>query len=128
MTSKGHPRSELLSIAERLRHLRAGADGAVRRKLEAEMAEMAEVAAHLDRRLATLLPDEADRVAWRAHARHGDSPPERPDVAERGVRARRRNAAGPGERAAPLATVSRPPSTSPTHLSRAPAAGGARVP
>ena len=80
MTSQDDPRSELLGIAERLRHLRAehlraGVDGAVRRKLEAEMQEVAE---HLDRRLTALVEDEADREAWRAHARHGDPAPERP--------------------------------------------------
>ncbi len=84
MTRSDDPREELLDLAERLRHLRAehlraGADGAVRRKLEAEMAD---VSAHLDRRLTTLLADEADREAWRAHARHGEPAPERPEAAE----------------------------------------------
>jgi hypothetical protein len=84
MTRQDDPRTELLGIAERLRHLRAEhtrahADGAVRRKLEAEMAEVSE---HLERRLANLVPDEADREAWRAHAHHGAAAPERPEAAE----------------------------------------------
>lgn len=84
MTRTDDPRTELLGIAERLRHLRAehlraGAGGAVRRKLEADMED---VAAHLDRRLASLLEDEADREAWRAHARHGEPPPERPEATD----------------------------------------------
>lgn len=77
------PRSELLGIAERVRHLhaehqRAGAHSAVRRKLEGRMED--EVA-HLDRRLAALVPDESDRQAWRAHARHGAPAPEYPQEA-----------------------------------------------
>lgn len=84
MTRTDDPRTELLGIAERLRHvraehLRASADGAVRRKLEAEMVD---VSAHLDRRLTALVPDEADREAWRAHAHHGTAAPERPEAAE----------------------------------------------
>lgn len=84
MTRTDDPRAELLGLAERLRHLRAehqraGADGTVRRKLEGEMAEVSD---HLDRRLAGLLADEADRDAWRAHAHHGAPTPERPEEAE----------------------------------------------
>ena len=84
MTRTDDPRAELLGIAERLRHLRAehlraGAGGSVRRKLEAEMAD---VSAHLDQRLRNLLTDEADREAWRAHAHHGVPAPERPEAAE----------------------------------------------
>lgn len=80
MTSADDPRSELLDIAARLRHLqaehvRSGEGGAVRRKLEAEMRDLSD---HLDRRLASLVDDEADREAWRAHARHGQPPPDRP--------------------------------------------------
>ena len=84
MTRTDDPRAELLRIAERLRHLRAehlraGADGTVRRKLEAEVAD---VSAHLDRRLTTLVADEADREAWRTHARHGEPAPALPEAAE----------------------------------------------
>lgn len=87
MTNVDDPRSELLEIAARLRHLtaehaRSGLDSAVRRKLEAQMADVSD---HLDRRLASLVEDEADRQAWRAHARHGDSAPERPAEREETV-------------------------------------------
>jgi hypothetical protein len=85
MPTYDDPRSELLGIAEQVRHLhaehqRAGAESATRRKLEARMEDEA---AHLDRRLAAVVPDEADREAWRAHARHGAPAPERPEHAER---------------------------------------------
>jgi hypothetical protein len=78
------PRSELLGIAERLRHLhaehlRAGRDSAVRRKVEGDMRDEAE---HLERRLAALVPDEGDREAWRDHVRHGRPAPERPEEGE----------------------------------------------
>ena len=83
MTRVDDPRAELLGIAERLRHLhaehlRAGPDSAVRRKVEGEMQDEA---GHLERRLAALVPDEADREAWRDHARHGRPAPERPEEA-----------------------------------------------
>ncbi len=82
MTTDEDPRTELLDLSVRLRHLtaehgRSGAEGAVRRRLEAEMHDLA---AHLDRRLAGLLDDEADRAAWRDHARHGSPAPERPEA------------------------------------------------
>ena len=81
MTRIDDPRSELLAIAERLRHLheehlRAGHDGAVRRKLEGDMQHEAD---HLERRLVALVPDEADRRGWRDHARHGHPAPDRPE-------------------------------------------------
>ncbi len=84
MTRTEDPRTELLGMAERLRHvrgehLRAHAGGAVRRKLKAEMDD---VAARLERRLAALVADETDREAWRAHARHGAPAPERPEEVE----------------------------------------------
>lgn len=84
MTRTDDPRAELLGIAKRLRHLRAGAqvlgaDGTVRRKLKGGMAD---VSAHLDRRLTSLLADEADRDDWRAHAHHGAPAPVRPEEAE----------------------------------------------
>lgn len=83
MTRVDDPRAELLGISERLRHLhsehlRAGRDGSARRKVEAEMQEEA---GHLERRLVALVPDEADREAWRDHARHGHPAPERPEEA-----------------------------------------------
>lgn len=84
MTVHDDPRSELLDLSVRLRHLtaehgRAGAEGAVRRRLEADMRDLAD---HLDRRLSHLLDDEADRDAWRRHARHGGPAPDRPAAVE----------------------------------------------
>ncbi len=84
MTVHDDPRSELLDLSARLRHLtaehgRAGAGGAVRRRLEDDMTEVAD---HLDRRLSHLLDDEADRAAWRRHARHGGPAPDRPAAAD----------------------------------------------
>jgi hypothetical protein len=84
MTVHDDPRSELLDLSARLRHLtaehgRAGAEGAVRRRLEAEMRDLA---SHLDKRLAQLLDDEPDRAAWREHARHGGPAPDRPPAGE----------------------------------------------
>ena len=81
MTTFEDSRSELLDLVGRLRHLhsehvRAGIDGAVRRKLEADMQETSD---HLERRLAGLVDDEADRAAWLAHARHGGPVPDRPE-------------------------------------------------
>jgi hypothetical protein len=80
MTRADDPRTELLGIAERLRHLhaehlRAGHDSALRRKVEGEMQDQAD---HLERRLTALVPGEVDREAWRDHARHGRPAPERP--------------------------------------------------
>jgi hypothetical protein len=83
MTNPDDPRSELLGIAERLRHLhaehlRAGRDSAARRKVEGDMEGEAE---HLERRLAALVADEADREAWRDHARKGRPAPGHPEEA-----------------------------------------------
>ncbi len=80
MTRSDDPRNELLDISARLRHLqaehqRAGEGSAVRRKLEAEIRELSD---HLDRRLASLVDDVADREAWSAHAHHGAPAPDRP--------------------------------------------------
>lgn len=95
MSTFDDSRSELLDLAARLRHVRsehvrAGVGSAVRRKLEAAVQEASD---HLERRLAGLLDDEADRDAWRQHARHGGPVPERP-VAGEGV--------GVGEATAPV--------------------------
>jgi hypothetical protein len=84
MTVYDDPRSELLDLSARLRHLtaehgRAGAGGAVRRRLEADMRDLA---SHLDTRLSGLLDDETDRAAWREHARHGGPAPDRPEAVE----------------------------------------------
>ncbi len=84
MTRPDDPRAELLGIAESLRHLRgehlrAGAESSARRKLEGAMDDES---AHLERRLEALVPDEADREAWRAHARHGHPAPEHPATEE----------------------------------------------
>ena len=80
MSTFDDSRSELLDISARLRHLhaehtRSGVESAVRRKVETEMRELTD---HLERRLASLVDDQADRDAWLAHARHGGPPPERP--------------------------------------------------
>lgn len=87
MTKLIDPRSELLGIAERLRHLhaehlRAGHDSAVRRKVESAIHDEA---AHLERRLTALVSDEADRDAWRDHARHGHPAPDLPEEAPAGA-------------------------------------------
>jgi hypothetical protein len=80
MTTFKDSRSELLETGVRLRHLhaehtRAGVEGALRRKVEAEMRELTE---HLERRLASLVDGVADRAAWLEHARHGGPAPEHP--------------------------------------------------
>lgn len=87
MTTFVDSRSELLDIAGRMRHLhaehtRAGLESAVRRKVETEMRELSD---HLERRVAGLVNDEADRAAWLAHARHGGPAPERPEEGEGAV-------------------------------------------
>lgn len=84
MTTYEDPRSELLDLSARLRHLsaehaRAGVEGGVRRRLDADMRKLSD---HLERRLSSLLDDEADRDAWRNHARHGGPAPERPETGE----------------------------------------------
>ena len=85
MATDGDARGELEELAARFRHLRAEhgrapAGGRVRRRLEADMRE---AAARLDRRLGALVPDAADRAAWRDHAHHGSAAPERPAPAGR---------------------------------------------
>lgn len=84
MTTYEDSRSELLDMSANLRHLkgehvRAGVDGGVRRRLEADMRELSD---HLERRLTSLVDDEADRAAWHAHAHHGGPAPERPEAGE----------------------------------------------
>jgi hypothetical protein len=62
---------------------------------------MREDADHLDRRLASLVDDEADRDAWRAHARHGAPAPGVPA-------ARDQTGAAPGETPPPRPSGRRP--------------------
>lgn len=80
MASDRDPRTELEELAARFRHLRAEhgrapEGGGVRRRLEAEMDAAGE---RLERRIESLVADEADRRAWREHAHHGGPAPERP--------------------------------------------------
>ena len=103
MTRSDDPRTELLDISARLRHLqaehvRSGEGSAVRRKLEAEMRELSD---HLDRRLAALVDDPADREAWSAHAHHGAPAPEGPTA--------RDEAAAPAEETPPARPSGRRP-------------------
>ena len=84
MTDYEDPRSELLDLSARLRHLsaehaRAGVEGGARRRLRAEMTELSD---HLTRRLSTLVDAEACRQEWWEHARHGAPAPERPEAGE----------------------------------------------
>ena len=80
MTQTDDPRAELLDVSARLRHVhaehaRTHEGSAVRRKSHTQMDELS---AHLERLLASSVPDEADREAWRAHAHHGGPAPDRP--------------------------------------------------
>lgn len=84
MATSQDPRAELLDTAARLRHLRgehtrSGADGGVRRKLDAELKDLWD---HLERRLSRVVDDEPDREAWRAHARGAGPAPDRPEEGE----------------------------------------------
>jgi hypothetical protein len=84
MTTHDDPRSELLDLSARLRHLkaehaRAGAEGSVRRRIDIAVQELSD---RLERRLTGLLDDDADREAWRKHAHHGGPAPERPEPGE----------------------------------------------
>lgn len=86
MPADNDPRAELESLTARFRHLRAEharahEGGGVRRRLESDMRE---AESKLERRLAALVDDEADRAAWRDHAHHGAPAPERPAPAEGG--------------------------------------------
>lgn len=86
---------EIRQLAYEFRHLKeeheAHSAEAVRRRLAEEMAE---IQRRFERTLAHLIPDEADRQAWRAFFYHGAEEPSRPAEISRRVIYRGRSGLG----------------------------------
>lgn len=84
MATTHDPRETLLTLAGEYRHLRsehqrARPESSTRRRLEAEMQQ---VAARITRRLDDLDLSEEAREAWNAHVYHGAPAPEEPAPVE----------------------------------------------
>ena len=84
MAATHDPRDTLLSLASEYRHLRsehqrASPESSTRRRLEADMHD---VAGRIERRLGDLDLTDDDREAWNGHVYHGTEAPEQPTPVE----------------------------------------------